>query len=114
MSTVVSVVEYEVWGLLGALLALVTFRILTGAIHTHGLFNDKSTGEFSPERVQLMVFTLVAAGYFLTGFGEMRETHRLAVDSKEVILLFGGSHGVYLFRKYRQPPPGLSKQIRED
>lgn len=52
--------------IISAYAAVIAWQLLIGNINMMGLFRDKVTGSFSPGRVQLLLFVLVAAGeYFM-------------------------------------------------
>src|SRR5205085_2534419 len=94
---------------LAALLVMVLYRMLTGQINTqYLLYGRKSDGTryFSPERVQLMIFTLwVGLSYLLDTY--QTQAVQLPPGTKPVlpevpmktIALLGGSHAVYLAGK---------------
>jgi hypothetical protein len=94
---------------LGALLALVLYRLLTGQINTKGLFfGHRKDGSlyFSPERVQLLIFTGWIGLFYLLNTFETRvvnptadTAHTLPDVGEKTIALLVGSHGIYLARK---------------
>jgi hypothetical protein len=68
-----------------------------GRSNTRGLFTGQKgdgTEYFSPERVQLLLFTLGAAFQFLSGV--LRDPTQFPVVSGSWILLLGGSDVLYL------------------
>jgi drug/metabolite transporter (DMT)-like permease len=66
MATLVVFLRYEIWLLLGALFLIVGYQILTRKITTTGLLLSKDPkGGVSPARVQLLMFTLTGAFYYL-------------------------------------------------
>lgn len=87
----------------GGLVLAVGYRLLTGSINTSGLLSDKTTGEVSPERIQLLVTTLGAAGLALirANSGGASAGHVTLVPVSYLALL-GGSQAFYLWRKLRQ------------
>lgn len=83
----------------GGLAAIVAHRLLTGQINTTGLFygtKKDGTKYFSPERVQLMIFTLGVAMFYLNSVTENRTSGVLPDVPKEILALLGGSHAIYL------------------
>ena len=89
--------RWEVLVFLMALLSLVLVQLLAGRINTTGLFLGRKgdgTQYFSPERVQLMLFTLGFAFQFLTGV--LRNPSKFPFVSESWILVLGGSHLLYL------------------
>ncbi len=95
-------VRYIVLGFLFSLAAIVGIRVLTGEINTRGLLRTKSpTGEdsISPARVQLLVFTLAAAGNFLTDVLNAPGSATLPEVPQSMLATLGGSHVFYLGSK---------------
>lgn len=94
---------------LASLLVLVLYRMLTRKINTRYLFygtRRDGTRYFSPERIQLMIFTLwVGLSYLLETY-ETQVVH-LPAGTKpmlpdvpvKTLALLGGSHMVYLTGK---------------
>ena len=78
---------------------MVAYQVLTGHIGLHGLLMKKEGNRlFSPERVQLLLVTVAMGFQYLslvlkdpTHFPELPQTW---------LLLFGGSHGLYLGRRF--------------
>jgi len=94
--------KLEAYVFLGALAAMISYRLLTGQINTKGLlYGTKKGGAkyFSPERVQLLLFTLGTAMFYLNNVIEHRTSGVLPDVSKETLALLGGSHAIYLTGK---------------
>jgi hypothetical protein len=86
-------------GFVAALGATVLVQIFNGQINTrHLLWGRRSSGQmyFSPERVQLLLFTLWAAASYLMGASHSISTGKLPDVPSQTLALLGGSHGVYL------------------
>ena len=86
----------------GGLAAIIAHRLLTGQINTTGLFygtKKDGTKYFSPERVQLMVFTLGTAMFYLSSVTQNRTSGVLPDVPTETLVLLGGSHAIYLAGK---------------
>ena len=73
MPGLAQLIQWELVLFVLALAGIVALQLLTGQINTGGLFYGRISGRkhgedyyFSPERVQLLVFTLGAALYYLT------------------------------------------------
>lgn len=67
MSNMTKILEIEVWGFLGLLGAIMTYRLLTRQVNLSGLLLRKNgSGAPSPERVQLLLATLGVSGKFLS------------------------------------------------
>ena len=83
----------------GGLAGIIAHRLLTGQINTRGLFygtQKDGTKYFSPERVQLMVFTLGVAMFYLNSVTQNRGSGVLPDVSTQTLALLGGSHAIYL------------------
>ena len=96
------VVKLEVFVFLGALAAIVAYRLLNGQINTRYLLYGTQKGGtkyFSPERVQLLLFTLGTAMFYLNDVMQNRTSGVLPDVSNETLALLGGSHAVYLSGK---------------
>lgn len=84
---------------LGGLAAIIGHRLLTGQINTNGLFygtKKDGTKYFSPERVQLLIFTLGTAMFYLNNVLQNRHTGVLPDVPTQTLALLGGSHALYL------------------
>ncbi len=81
---------------LGALLAVVAFKLLAGRINTGGLLADKETGKFSPGRLQLLIVTLAGASFYFFEIVGAADTGTLPPVPDELLLIVGGSHVAYL------------------
>lgn len=100
---------WEVLAFLTVLFAVVCVQLLNGQINTRGLFTGRrgdGTQYYSPERVQLLLFTLGAAFQFLTSV--LRDPTRFPMVSDSWILVLGGSHLLYLGRKFSSVFAGRS------
>lgn len=99
MSSVVSATAAIVLGFLLALALLTATRILNGTINTRLLlYGTKADGTryLSPERVQLLLFTIwTAMSYLLNVFNHLGSS-TLPDIPKETLYLLGGSHALYL------------------
>jgi hypothetical protein len=90
-------VEFELYAVLGALAALIAYRLVTGQINTNGLLNDKATGKIDPGRIQLLVATVVAATAYLGDWNAFADQSVQTVAGG----LLGASNIYYLVQKYR-------------
>src|SRR6266545_1161059 len=100
MSQLVTALGWEVSLFLGALLLSVVHKLLAGTIKTQGLLNDKlADGGLSPARVQLLVLTLSASGYYLIQVAH--DPTKLPTPPLELLGVVGGSNLVYLGAKLR-------------
>lgn len=101
--------------LLSAFAILVAVRMLTGEIRLRGLLRDTTPRrEFSPVRVQLLVFTLAAAGEYLAQMMHRPEDSGLPVLSGAMVQFLGASQAIYAGRKFWQriAAPLLARQSK--
>jgi hypothetical protein len=109
MESIRIIVSWMVALFILALLVMVLYRLLTGKINTQYLFygqRSDGTRYFSPERIQLMIFTLWIGLSYLLDTYETQVVH-LSPDKKpmlpdvpaKTLALLGASHAVYLTRK---------------
>ena len=92
---------WEVLIFLLALLGLISVHLLTGRINTKGLLIGRKgdgTQYFSPERVQLLLFTVGASFQYLAAV--LHEPTRFPIVPESWLLILGGSHVVYLGGKF--------------
>jgi hypothetical protein len=101
--------------LLAAFYGIVVYKIATGNIGLTGLLDAKQPDgrpAFSAARLQLLMFTVVVAGYYLHEI--IVNPHRAALPDlpQSVVAALGGSHAVYLGGKTLTAflPPRLRKQ----
>lgn len=109
MHLLITIVSWIVGLLLGGLVVVILFRMLTGHINMHNLLYGRmsdGTPYLSPERVQLMIFTLWVGLFYLLDTFETRflnptpETaHTLPEVNTQTLTLLGGSQTVYLIGK---------------
>jgi hypothetical protein len=104
-----TVARIELGVVFATILCLVVVRMLTGRINVDGLLAQQPGMPVSPERAQLLVATLGAAGYLLLSTIQAR-AEVITFPSEGLIVLFGGSHLTYLITKYLRPsqPPRYS------
>jgi len=113
METLVIFLRYEVWFLLGALFLLVGYQILTGKITTTGLLlsKDRDAG-VSPARIQLLMFTVTGAFYYLAqvihdpSSGLPDPPQQLVEALMGSNLLYMGSKGYFSFFRRGPGPTG--------
>jgi hypothetical protein len=85
--------------LLAGFFGVVLYRIVIGEISLAGLLDAKQPDgrpTFSPARLQLLIFTVVIAGYYLHLV--VADPHRDSLPDlpQSVVAALGGSHAVYL------------------
>ncbi len=91
--------NWVVLGFLAALGATLLAGMLNGQIETRHLFwarGGDGRMRFSPERVQLLLFTVWAAGGYLAQLPQAIPAHKLPDVSSQTLALLGASHGVFL------------------
>ena len=100
MTSIAIVVPLIVLGFLAALASVVGMQILNGTISTRFLlYGTKADGTkyFSPERVQLLLFTIwTALSYLLSVMKNLGSSSTLPDISNQTLYLLSGSHAVYL------------------
>jgi hypothetical protein len=97
-----SAVTYATLVFIAALSAAVFTRLADGGINTRHLLHGRTADGrlyFSPERVQLLLFTVWAALSYLLNVIETRGEGKLPDVPTTTLALLGGSHGVYLAGK---------------
>lgn len=95
-------VKFEVLVFLGGLAAIITHKLLTGQINTrYLLYGTKKDGTryFSPERIQLLLFTLGTAMFYLNTVLQNRGSGVLPDVPNETLAMLGGSHAIFLAGK---------------
>ena len=110
MSTLSAFVRFEIGLLLGLLVIVIGYQILTGRINANNLLYDKDqTQAYSPGRLQALYISLSAAGFFLL---EVLRNPTLFPDvPAELVWAVGGSNLLYLGGKSR---PLASRRIAEN
>ena len=86
------------------LASMVFYRLLTGDIATRGLLCELGGGAVSPERVQMLVGTMVALSYYVTVTLSTDNLTTLPTLPVWVIALLGGSQSLYLAGKWLSRP----------
>src|SRR5271165_5744603 len=103
MDFLLMVVRWEVLIFLLGLAGIVAYQLLTGEINTRYLLYGTVTGRkendgryFSPERVQLLVFTLGAALYYLMQAMTTAKSGKFPDIPESWPVAMGGSNAIYL------------------
>jgi hypothetical protein len=94
-----TIISFEIFGFLVAAGAIVAWRLLTGGINTHGLFDTGPQGTFSPARVQVLLTTLGGAGWYLGLVMSNQDQSHMPDVPNALLLLMGASHVTYLAAK---------------
>jgi hypothetical protein len=113
MAFIQNLLYWEVLFLLFAFFGVITLFLLNGEINLRWLFygaRGDGTVYFSPERVQLLIFTLGAALHFLSGV--LHDPTKFPAVDYTWLGVLGLSNVVYLGGKagssfLRQPPPRI-------
>ena len=97
---------FAVLAIICVIAGVVAMKLLTGEINTSGLLYGRVSARkrgqdqyFSPERVQLLVFTLAAAFYYLTLVLTNPNPGAWPDVPKAWPTLLGGSNAIYLSGK---------------
>lgn len=96
METLKVFLRLEIGVLVGSLVLIAAYQMLTGHINLRGLLTESGSSEVSSARLQLLVLTLAGALYYIyitASAGKLPEI------PQELLLLLGGSHIVYLGNK---------------
>ena len=107
-----AVLEFEVWGFLGLLGAVLTYRILTRQFSLQGLLLRKNgSRSTSPERVQLLAATLALSGRYLAEVFHNPPCGRLPDIDPNWLYVMSGSSAVYVVGKALTTFSTRSKQV---
>ncbi|MCP4267210.1 MAG: hypothetical protein GY777_16845 [Candidatus Brocadiaceae bacterium] len=85
---------YEIWILLGGFAVVISYQMLTGRINMAGLLLDKETKLLSPGRLQLLVFTIIFAIYYLSNIST--QYPYFPEIPEEALWFLAASHSGYL------------------
>lgn len=96
MNLLISFILVEIWLILLSITSIIAFQLITGRIETKGLLADKSTGNLSPARIQLLVLTLTGAFFYLFKVIQNTELTKFPNFPKELLYLIGGSNFIYI------------------
>lgn len=105
-SGLLALARAEAMVIVGGVLIVVCYQIVTGRIPLRGLLRDKRTGAFSASRLQALLATFGMAGALFAGsMGDAGGGSRIgfAVEGPEFVVGLGASHFVYLWSKSRPP-----------
>ena len=101
MNTLSAVRHYEIWSFLLGVVTIVAYQLLTGKINMNGLLYEKNSRHgFSPGRLQLLLFTLGGAVYYVLRVLGNPELGKFPEVPNEFLLLLGGSNVFYLGGKF--------------
>jgi hypothetical protein len=99
MNSLFKVGEYGGFVLFLAFFAVVVWKMITGEISLDGLLeskDDQGTRSFSPERAQLLIFTLLVAGKYVLAVIQNPHRDSLPDLSAELVAVLGGSQAIYI------------------
>jgi hypothetical protein len=99
MSLLADFIKYEIVLILTAFLVVVVFQMLTGRINMERLLYDKTSNTISPSRIQQLIFTLIAALYYL--FLSYKNPGSFPEIPESLLYMMGGSSLFYLGSKAR-------------
>ena len=96
MNALATLMRYEIWFVLIGLASAVAYQLVTGHINTSGLLDEKAGDEhFSPAQLQLLLFTVGGAFYYLLLVIDNPKPGTFPAVPNELILILGGSHAFY-------------------
>lgn len=93
MNALATLIQYETWALIISLSSIVGYQLLTRRINTKRLLYED--GHFSAARVQLLMFTVGGALFYLSLVFENPDPQTLPEVPNELLLILGGSHVLY-------------------
>jgi hypothetical protein len=103
MHLLAEVIKWEIQIFILALGGLIALKLLTGEINTSRLFYGRISGRkrnqdqyFSPERIQLLIFTIGAALYYLTLVLDNPNPGTFPPIPQSWSAVVGGSNAIYL------------------
>jgi len=103
MHLLAEVIEWEIQLFILALAGLIATKLLAGDINTSGLLYGRISGRkrgqdqyFSPERVQLLLFTIGAGFYYLTLVLDNPDPGTLPPVPQSWAAAVAGSNAIYL------------------
>ena len=98
--TLVGVARAVLVGGIGLLYAAVAYGLFTGRINLAGLLDRKHGGGLDPARVQGLIVTALLACSIAANLGAMEANGRISLPSGWLVAVLGGSHGIYVVRKF--------------
>lgn len=110
MEKLITFIGFEIRGLLLGLMLLVAYQLLTGKINAKEMLFDKETNNISPGRVQLLLFTLTGAIYYLSQVASNQNPGQLPHVPEELLWVLAGSNTVYLGGKTSSLLPSIFGQ----
>ncbi len=95
MSSLSTVLRYELWFFIVVLALIVTYQLLTRKINMEWLLYDDERN-FSPGRLQLLMSTLAVASYYLLEVLSHPGAAKFPEIPNDLLLILGGSNLFYL------------------
>lgn len=81
---------------LSALAVLVAIQLFNGGIRLRGLLRDTSPrGDFSPARLQMLVFTLAAAGQYMSEIMKSGAQGAMPAPAGSLVQILAASQALY-------------------
>jgi len=99
MPGLVTAARWEMYILLGGLMAVVASKVFGRGIQLSGLLTVKGgtqDGSFSPARAQMLMATVLAALYYLIQVINSPSATSLPDMPPTLVGILGGSHAIYL------------------
>lgn len=95
MNALATLMRYEIWFLLIGLVLIVGYQLVTRQINTRGLLDEDGGDRFSPAQLQLLLFTIGGAFYYLMLVIDNPKPGTFPEVPNELVLILGGSHAFY-------------------
>ncbi len=118
MPGLVTAVRWEMIILLGGLMGVVVYKLLTGGMNLSGLLEVKGGVDdetFSPARSQMLMATVLAAMYYLLQVINNPSSTSIPDVPTPLVGVLAGSHAIYLGGKVQSLKDQLfSKQSQKD
>ena len=76
--------------------AAVGYKLLVGEINMNGVLSDKTTGQLSPGRLQLLLITIGGATYYLFAILATGESGSMPPVPEVLLWVVGASNAGYL------------------
>jgi hypothetical protein len=96
----IQVIRFELYGFIGALAAVIVYRLLSGSIQVDGLLTHRPEMQASTDGVyvnnlQLLMVTIAGAGYYLMEAMRMAPENRLPDVPPLLLLVVAASQMAY-------------------
>jgi hypothetical protein len=93
--TIMDVIRFEVWAIVGASAALMVYKLVTRRISTSGLLSNGGTA-IAATRVQMLVTSAFVAISYLEIVATSHDAWTLPEVPAHLLVLLGGSQAIHL------------------